>query len=337
LQFKILTVQLVSYLRDSHDQLALLIGDLLYNMDELHPDLPGSMGMFLNYWEDAFPLAKRAEEGVRAGRVLQNKGIAYDAVQLLAPVPFPTSYRNAYTFHHHTVTGSQDGPARQEFVQYPIFYFGNHHSIQGAGEVRCLPDHLENLDFQLEAAIVICKYGRNIRAVHADEYVGGVMIMNEISAGQLQMGVNSVLARGPGFSTAIGPVLITPDDLEQFEIPAPENHIGKSWNLPMKCNVNGVQVSEANLGNMTRTFAELIEYASYGADLYPGDIIGSGVLDSGCFRQLNQTGKLNNPNYTEQWLQPGDSIEMEAGRLGRLTNVIVTEDENRGILNDKKI
>ena len=254
MQFKILVVQLVSYLRDSHDQLALLIGDFLYNMDEIHPDLPGSMGMFLNYWEDAFPLAKRAEEGVKAGRFLQNRGIPYDTVQLLAPVPFPTSYRNAYAFRRHPAADrrNRDVPMQQELDQYPVFYFGNHHSIQGPGEIRCLPDHLENLDFELAAAIVICKHGRNIRAAQADEYVGGLMIMNDICARKLQMEemlLNLGPAKGKDFSTAIGPVLVTPDDLEQFEIPAPANHTGKSWNLVIKCNVNGVHVSEGNLGS----------------------------------------------------------------------------------------
>jgi fumarylacetoacetate (FAA) hydrolase len=335
-------VQLISYLSDSHDQLALLIGDFLYNMDELHPDLPGSMGMFLNYWEDAFPLAKRAEEGVKAGRFLQNRGIPYDTVQLLAPVPFPTSYRNAYAFCRHLAADrhNRDVPMQQELDQYPVFYFGNHHSIQGPGEIRCLPDHLENLDFELAAAIVICKHGRNIRAVHADEYVGGLMIMNDICARKLQMEemlLNLDPAKGKDFSTAIGPVLVTPDDLEQFEIPPRANHTGKSWNLAMKCNVNGVHVSEANLGNMNWTFAELIERASYGADLYPGDIIGSGALDGGYFLELNEAGKQNNPDYTEQWLQAGDTIEMETDRLGSLTNKIVAEEENWSILKEKKI
>ena len=334
MQFKILAVQLVSYLRDSHDQLALLIGDFLYNMDELHPDLPGSIGMFLNYWEDAFPLAKRAEEGVKAGRFLQNRGIPFGTVQLLAPVPFPTSYRNAFAFGQHTVAEkcSPDVPVPVKLAQYPVFCFGNHHSIQGPGDIRCLPDHLENLDFQLEAAIVICKHGRNIRAANADEYIGGVMIMNNMCARKLQIALNPGFAKVTGFSTATGPVLITTDDLEQFEIPAPANHTGKSWNLPMICNINGVQVSEWNLGNMTWTFAELIEQASYGADLYPGDIIGSRASGGGCFLELNETRKQNNAGYREQWLQPGDAIEMEAGCLGRLTNVIVAEEENWSIL-----
>jgi fumarylacetoacetate (FAA) hydrolase len=60
----------------------------------------------------------------------------------------------------------------------------------------------------------------------------------------------------------------------------------------MQCRVNGIQVSDGNASDMDWTFAEIIERASYGADLYPGDIIGSGTVGTGCFLELNGTGKL---------------------------------------------
>ncbi|HRO44511.1 fumarylacetoacetate hydrolase family protein [Agriterribacter sp.] len=335
-------MQLVSYHRESHDQLALLINGHLYNTDELHPDLPGSMGMFLNYWEDAFPLAKRAEEGVKAGRFLQNRGIPYDTVTILSPVPFPTSYRGAHAFRQHVAAlgRSRNAPVAPEFDQYPVFYFGNHYSVQGPGEVQCMPDHLEKLDFALEAAVVVCKQGRNIPAALADEYIGGLMIMNGICARKLQsveMPLNPGDVKGRDFSTALGPALITLDELEFLEIPAKTNHTGKCWNLVMKCRVNGELVSEGNLGDMDWTFAEIIERASYGANLYPGDIIGSGTVGTGCFLELNGTAKLSNPGYTEQWLQPGDTVQLEIDRLGILNNLIVRDEENWSILKQKKI
>ena len=104
----------------------------------------------------------------------------------------------------------------------------------------------------------------------------------------------------------------------------------------MKCSVNGVQVSKGNLGDMDWTFAEIIERASYGVDLYPGDVIGSGTVGTGCFLELNGTGKLNDPNYTEQWLQAGDTVEMEIDLLGKLSNTIVAEETSWSILNQKK-
>ena len=61
----------------------------------------------------------------------------------------------------------------------------------------------------------------------------------------------------------------------------------------------------------TGPLQRLIERASYGVDLYPGDIIGSGTVGTGCFLELNGTGKLNDPAYEEQWLQEGDEVELE--------------------------
>ncbi len=87
---------------------------------------------------------------------------------------------------------------------------------------------------------------------------------------------------------------------------------------------------------MDWTFAEIIERCSYGVQLYPGDIIGSGTVGTGCFLELNGTGKLNNPDYKEQWLKEGDVVEMEIDNLGRLSNTIVKSESDFSILALKK-
>ncbi len=334
-------MKLVSYLKEGHEQLAVLIQDMIYDMDVLHPDLPNSMNMFLTYWEDAYPVAQAGEILLREGTRTSNKAIPLSQVELIAPVPFPSSCRDGYAFRQHVAAARRNRKVEMipEFDQYPIFYFTNHHSIQGPGNIHCMPDHFEKLDFELEAAIVICKHGRNIKAEHADEYIGGLMIMNDMSARRLQMEemlLNLGPAKGKDFSTVIGPWLVTLDELQSFEIPPKENHIGKSWNLRMQCWVNGKQVSDGNVGDMDWTFAEIIERASYGVDLYPGDVIGSGTVGTGCFLELNGTGKLNDPNYTEQWLQPNDVVEMEIDGLGKLSNTIITEETDWSILKLKK-
>jgi fumarylacetoacetate (FAA) hydrolase len=94
----------------------------------------------------------------------------------------------------------------------------------------------------------------------------------------------------------------------------------------MSCRVNGVEVSRGNAGDMNWTFAEIIERCSYGVTLHAGDVIGSGTVGTGCFLELNGTGKLNNPEYEEQWLKAGDTVELEIEGLGVLTNTIVEED-----------
>jgi len=144
-------------------------------------------------------------------------------------------------------------------------------------------------------------------------------------------------AKGKDFATAIGPWLVTLDELEEFVVPAKEDHTGKSWNLAMKCFVNERQVSEGNLADMTWTFAEIIERASYGVDLYPGDVIGSGTVGTGCFLELNGTAKLKDANLPEQWLVAGDVVEMEIDGLGKLTNTIVADESNWSILKRKKV
>jgi fumarylacetoacetate (FAA) hydrolase len=334
-------MKLVSYYYEEHEQLGVLINDMVYPMEVLHPDLPGTMSLFLNYWEDSFPIAQGGDILLKEESRISNRGIPLNELQLLAPVPFPTSCRDGYAFRQHVAAARRNRKVDMipEFDQYPIFYFTNHHSIQGPGDVRCMPDHFEKLDFELEAAIVICKYGRNIKAEDADHYIGGLMIMNDLSARRLQMEemlLNLGPAKGKDFATSIGPWLVTLDELQPYEIPAKEGHVGKSWNLNMRCRVNGIQVSEGNLGDMDWTFAEIIERVSYGADIYPGDVIGSGTVGTGCFLELNGTGKLNDPNYQEQWLKAGDVVEMDIDGLGTLSNTMIAEETDWSILKRKK-
>ncbi|NLR64670.1 fumarylacetoacetate hydrolase family protein [Chitinophaga varians] len=335
-------MKLVSYLREETDQLAILVDGLLYNTQELHPDLPNNMGMFLMMWEDVIDIARQADASLKAGKHPGTAhGIAVDSVQLLSPVPFPTSCRDGYAFRQHVAAARRNRKVEMipEFDQYPIFYFTNHNAIQGPGDIHCMPDHFDKLDFELEAAIVICKAGRNITAAEADDYIGGFMIMNDMSARTLQMEemkLNLGPAKGKDFSTVIGPMLVTPDELEPFLIPAKPGHTGNNYNLKMTCKVNGVQVSEGNMGDMDWTFAEIVERCAYGVNIMPGDVIGSGTVGTGCFLELNGTGKLNDPNYTEQWLQPGDVVEMNIDGLGTLTNTIVKEDTDFSILALKK-
>ena len=334
-------MKLVTYLKEEHEQLALLVDGMLYDTDMLHPDLPISMAMFLNYWDDVMPLAKAVEHRIKEGLVRNVMAVDFSDAAILAPVTNPTSCRDGYAFRQHVAAARRNRKVDMipEFDQYPIFYFTNHNSITGPGNVSCMPDHFEKLDFELEAAIVINRPGRNIKAADADSYIGGLMIMNDLSARRLQMEemlMNLGPAKGKDFATAIGPMLVTTDELEQYEIPCKEGHTGKSWKLSMKCMVNNIQVSQGNLGDMDWTFAEIIERCSYGVNLFAGDVIGSGTVGTGCFLELNGTGKLNDPNYNEQWLQEGDVIDMEIEGLGKLSNTIAREESEFSILALKK-
>lgn len=334
-------MKLVSYIKEDSDHLALYHEGLLYNAELIHPDMPNNMAMFLNYWDDVFPMASAADKLIKAGNFPTQKAIQYSAATIIAPVPHPTSCRDAYAFRQHVASARRNRKVDMiaEFDQYPIFYFTNHNSIQGPGDVVCMPDHFEKLDFELEAGIVICKPAKNITAEEADEYIGGYMIMNDLSARRLQMEemlLNLGPAKGKDFATVIGPMLVTPDELEERRVDCKEGHTGNAFDLAMKCWVNGVLVSEGNLADMDWTFAEIIERAAYGVQLFAGDVIGSGTVGTGCFLELNGTGKLNDPNYAEQWLKEGDVVEMEIDMLGRLSNTIVRDESDFSILALKK-
>ncbi len=335
-------MKLVSHLHNGNEKLAFLVNGMLYDCDIMNPMLPSNMKMMLNFWDDMFPVAQQTEMKIRNGNTKESNGIFLQDAKLLAPVPFPASCRDAYAFRQHVAAARRNRgvPMISEFDQNPVFYFTNHNSIQGEGDIACMPDHFCKLDFELEVAIVICKKGRNITAEEADNYIAGLMIMNDMSARTLQMEemlLNLGPAKGKDFSTVTGPYLVTLDELEKYETAAKDGHTGKNWNLPMTCAINGKQVSKGNLSDMDWTFAEIIERCSYGVTLHPGDVIGSGTVGTGCFLELNGTGKLNNPTYKEQWLQEGDIIEMEIEGLGVLKNKIVKEESHFSILQKKKL
>ncbi|MBL7811995.1 MAG: fumarylacetoacetate hydrolase family protein [Bacteroidetes bacterium] len=333
-------MKLVSFLHQGKVQTGLLVENHIYSLPKMNPNLPAEMTTFLQNWEQNSAIARDLESEIRGG-AHRNLAVPYDEKNLLAPVPHPTSCRDGYAFRQHVAAARRNRgvPMIPEFDQYPIMYFTNHNAIQGPGEIRCMPDHFEKLDFELESAIVIGRKGRNIRAEEADAYIAGYMIMNDMSARRLQMEemlLNLGPAKGKDFSTVIGPWLVTPDELEQYRIPAKPGHVGANYNLNMTCMVNGVEVSRGNMGDMDWTFAEIVERCAYGVDVYPGDVIGSGTVGTGCFLELNGTGRLNDPNYQEQWLQPGDEVVMQIDGLGVLRNSIVKEASDFSILKNKK-
>ncbi|RYE16333.1 MAG: fumarylacetoacetate hydrolase family protein, partial [Sphingobacteriales bacterium] len=261
--------------------------------------------------------------------------------ELIAPVPHPASCRDGYAFRQHVAAARRNRGLEMipEFDQYPIFYFTNHNAIQGPGAIECMPDHFQKLDFELEAAIVLNKKGRNIKAADADDYIAGYMIMNDMSARTLQMEemlLNLGPAKGKDFSTVIGPWLVTPDELEPYRVSAKPGHTGNSYNLKMVCSVNGMQVSSGSMADMDWTFAEIIERCSYGCDVLPGDVIGSGTVGTGCFLELNGTGLLHDKAYQPQWLQEGDVVQMTITGLGTLTNTITAARTDWSILALKK-
>jgi len=238
-----------------------------------------------------------------------------DDIEIIAPLPCPNSFRDAYAFRQHVEAGRKNRGLEMipEYDEFPVFYFSNHNSITGPGLVNVYEKHLEGLDFELEIAIVIGKEGINIKSSDANEYIFGYTIMNDWSARGLQMKemkLNLGPAKGKDFATSIGPYITTVDGLESCKIN------NNKYDVPLSAHVNGIEVSKDNLKNMTWSFSDIIERTSYGTTLYPGDIIGSGTCGTGCFLEINGTSDK------KQWLKDGDVVEINAGILGKLSNKI---------------
>jgi fumarylacetoacetate (FAA) hydrolase len=334
-------MKLASILVNEKERLGLISEDQVYPLSDLGKGLPDTMKELLIQWEQALPDLFVLAEEIKTLSRFRPHGVPISVAHFLAPVPHPSSLRDGYAFRQHVETSRRNRGLEMTpvFDSFPVFYFGNHQSVRGPGAVHCMPDHFRKLDFELEAAIVISRKGKNIRAEEADRYIAGFMIMNDFSARTMQMEemlLNLGPSKGKDFVTTTGPWLATPDELKKFETRSRKNHTGQSWNLKMTAHVNGKKVSAGNLSDMEWTFAELIARASYGVDLYPGDIIGSGTVGTGCFLELNGTGKLRDPAYTEQWLQPGDVIELDIEALGCLNNQVISDPTDYSILQLKK-
>lgn len=279
----------------------------------------GSMLALLEGGEAAMDLARTAVVATANNPEMLAASPAIAEVTLLAPVPRPTSMRDGYAFRQHVEAARRNRGVEMipEFDLFPVFYFTNHQAVTGPGDVEVQDLHLDRLDFELEAAVVIGREGRNIKAADADAYVAGYTVMNDWSARALQMEEMKLSlgpAKGKDFATSIGPWMITRDELAERRLRADE---GERYDLVMTARVNGTEVSRGNLKDMTWTFAQIIERASYGVTLYPGDVIGSGTVGTGCFLELN--GSKITDNW---WLKDGDVVECEIDMLGTLRNTV---------------
>jgi len=248
----------------------------------------------------------------------KNKLIKLNEVQLLNPIVKPNSLRDAYAFRQHVEAGRKGRglPMIEEFDLSPVYYYSNHSSITGPGDLFFNKYHLNKLDFELELSIIIGKKGKNIKIEEADDYIFGFMIMNDWSARDIQkqeMALNLGPAKGKDFCTSLGPFLVTRDELKRKTL---KTKTGNVYDLKMSAFINDKKVSEDNAKNMNWTFAQIISHISIGTTLYPGDVIGSGTCATGCLLEINLTNKTND------WLELGDSVKLEIEKLGVLKNKI---------------
>lgn len=244
-------------------------------------------------------------------RARRERGVyPMNQVQLSAPLPVPSSFRDFYAFEQHVQTARARRGLEmiEEWYQLPVFYFSNHQAISGPQEEVQFPINSKKWDFELEVGIVIGKEGRNIPRHEAFNHVFGLTILNDWSARDLQtkeMKVGLGPAKGKDFATSIGPYICTKEEwLEHVD--------GEHIDLEMEAYLNGKQVSSGNLKDLYWTIPQVIEHASRDCVLYPGDLIGTGTVGTGCLLEQDQP----------QWLQSGDVVQLKIETLGVLENRI---------------
>jgi 2-keto-4-pentenoate hydratase/2-oxohepta-3-ene-1,7-dioic acid hydratase in catechol pathway len=246
-----------------------------------------------------------------AGRVVP----LADVTRWLPPVPDPRTFRDFYAFEQHvkTARAKRGQGMLDEWYKLAIFYFSNPTTMTGHGEPVKKPAATNEMDFELEVGCVLGREAMDASGAKAEEAIFGYMVVNDLSARDLQREEMKCMlgpAKGKDFATAIGPWVVTPDELA-------DRRVGPGrYDLTMLARKNGREISRGSFKDLTHDFTKMIERASADVRLYPGDLIGSGTVGTGCILELG-------PENTEGWLVPGDTIELEIERLGTLTTPIV--------------
>lgn len=235
-----------------------------------------------------------------------------------APVlPRPRSLRDAYAFEQHVRTAHENHnrPVPQVWYQFPIFYYTNANAILGHDEPLQYPHYTQALDYELEIAAVIGKPGKNLTPEQAADHIFGFTIFNDWSARDVQMfemqaGLGP--AKGKDFASSLGPCIVTLDELQDRATARPG-----VYHLAMSARINGKTTAQGNFADIYWSFGEILARISQEVTLYPGEVIGSGTVGTGC---LLETTRAQGP-----WLQPGDVVELEIERIGILRNTVTRE------------
>jgi 2-keto-4-pentenoate hydratase/2-oxohepta-3-ene-1,7-dioic acid hydratase in catechol pathway len=238
--------------------------------------------------------------------------VPLDEVRLHAPIPVPPSVRDFMAFEEHVVTSSKAMRLDLDPLWYeiPAFYFSNPAAIRGPYDDVAISPGCAAFDYELEIAAVIGTPGSDIAAADAERHIAGYTVLSDWSARDLQgreMRLNLGPAKGKDTATSIGPVLVTPDELEPYRA-------GNAYDLAMTASVNGKPYSAGNFSTIFWNFGALIEHASRGTQLRTGDVIGSGTVGTGCILELS----LTHGSDAYPWLQPGDTVTLSIEHLGEI-------------------
>jgi 2-keto-4-pentenoate hydratase/2-oxohepta-3-ene-1,7-dioic acid hydratase in catechol pathway len=277
--------------------------------------LPDNMIGFLQMGDAGMLTARDALSALEAADA-GSKASVYtpDEITLQAPVPRPGKIMHTscnFDAHLDELTKWQE-PEWQSHnwadfhFEHPTGFLEAPSSVVASGAKVMPPHFTQQLDYEVEIAIIIGKEAFRVSVDEALDYVAGFTIFNDLSARDIQAREhsNKVILLGKSFngSCPFGPHLVTKDEL-------PDPH-----NLDMKLLVNGDVRQDANTAQMHYKTAELVSWWS-NTTLEPGDIITSGSPPGVAAGMA-----------VPDWLEPGDLVEARIENLGTLVTHIVAAD-----------
>jgi 2-keto-4-pentenoate hydratase/2-oxohepta-3-ene-1,7-dioic acid hydratase in catechol pathway len=224
-----------------------------------------------------------------------DQGPVADEVELLAPVPDPDKIVCiGLNYRSHAAEAGIDPP------DAPTFFAKFRNALAPTGAAVTMPAASEKLDYEAEVAFVIGRQCRNLSAADALDAVAGYMLLNDLSARDLQFGTPQWMP-GKVFdgSAPCGPALVTPDEA------------GAHDQISFALDLNGERMQEASTGDLIFSVPALIERVSRLMTLEPGDIVSTGTPSG--------VGSVREPRV---WLKPGDQIVISSETLGRLEATI---------------
>ena len=237
--------------------------------------------------------------------------VALEDVRLRAPIVPKKFFHTAGNFREHEEESKNVGWSHE--IAPWIVFFQNVDAIVGPDDPVVYPEHLtEELDYELELAVVIRKAGKWFSPEEAVDYIGGYVIFNDITARDIQRremrsGVFS-FCKGIDTFCPLGPWIVTAD-----EIPDPHD-------LAMELRVNGEPRQTSHSRNMSVTIPEILShYSALGYSA--GDVVSTGTVSG-------VAGFSDDP--ASLYLKPGDVMEAEIERIGVLRNPVVSWQEAHG-------
>lgn len=232
---------------------------------------------------------------------------ALEEIRLLAPLARPRVLRDFLTFEGHMKQAfkalGRTEPISPLWYEVPAYYKGDPDTVVGPEAAVPIPQYCQKFDFELELAVVIGRRGKNIAKADAHHYIAGYTIWNDFSARDQQMkegplGMGPSKAKDFDSGNAIGPYLVTADELDPS-------------NLRMMARVNGETWTDSSSAGRQFSFEDLIVHVSQSETIHAGEVWGSGTVTGGSGLELGR------------WLKAGDVIELEIEGIGVLRNTIV--------------